>query len=127
MQKRLFKNSFIPYAVRQWNKLSTEIHNSTSYQQFRKSLLSFINPNCSTLFFIHHRVGVKLSVRLRLGFSNLREHKFRPNFHDTLNLLSFCILKPETTSHYLLRCRNFFSARPALTNDFNLSILVSLN
>ena len=120
MQKRLFKNSFITYAVRQWNKLSTEIHSSTSYQQFRKSLLSFINPNCSTLFFIQHRVGVKLSVRLRLGFSNLREHKFRLSFNDTLNPLSFCSLKPETTSHYLLRWRNFSSARSALMNDFNL-------
>ena len=35
-----FKNSFIPYVVREWNKLSTEIRNSTSYQQYRKSLLS---------------------------------------------------------------------------------------
>ena len=37
-----FKKFFIPYAVREWNKLSTEIRNSTSYQQFRKLLLSFI-------------------------------------------------------------------------------------
>ena len=37
-----FKNSFIPYVVKEWNKLSTEIRNLTSYQQFRKSLLSFI-------------------------------------------------------------------------------------
>ena len=27
-----FKNSFISYVVREWNKLSTEICNSTSYQ-----------------------------------------------------------------------------------------------
>ena len=71
-----FKNSFIPYAVREWNKLRTEIRNSTSYQQFRKSLLSFIKPTCSSLFSIHHAVGVKLFVRLRLGFRHLREHKF---------------------------------------------------
>ena len=26
----LFKNSFIPYVVREWNRLSTEIRNSNS-------------------------------------------------------------------------------------------------
>ena len=38
------KNSFIPYVVREWNKLSIEIRNSTYYQQLRKSLLTFIKP-----------------------------------------------------------------------------------
>ena len=115
-----FKNSFIPYVVREWNKLSTEIRNSTSFQQFRKSLLSFIKPTCSSLFSIHHPVGVKLLVRLRLGFSHLREHKFRHNFHDTLNPLCSCSLEPETTSHYLLHCHNFSSSCFALMNDLNL-------
>ena len=115
-----FKNSFIRYVVREWNKLSTEIRNSTSYQQFRKSLLSFIKPTCSSLFYIHHSVGVKLLVRLRLGFSHLREHKFRHNFHDTLNPLCPCSLEPETTSHYLLHYHNFSSSRLALLNDLNL-------
>ena len=115
-----FKNSFIPYVVRGWNKLSTEIRNSTSYQQFRKSFLSFIEPTCSSLFSIHHPVGVKLLVRLRLGFSHLREHKFRHNLHDTLNPLCHCSLEPETISHYLLHCHNFSSSRLALMNDLNL-------
>ena len=115
-----FTNSFIPYVVREWNKRSTEILNSTSYQQFRKSLLSFIKPTCSSLFSIHHPVGVKLLVRLRLGFSHLREHKFRHNFHDTLNPLCSCSLEPETTSHYHLCCHNFSSSRFALMNDLNL-------
>ena len=115
-----FKNSFISYVVREWNRLSTEIRNSTSCQQFRKSLLSFIKSTCSSFFSIHHPVGVQLLVRLRLGFSHLREHKFRHNFHDTLNPLCSCSLEPETTSLYLLCCHNFSSARLALMNDLNL-------
>ena len=82
-----FKNSFIPYVVREWNRLSTKIHNSTSCQQFRKSFLSFIKSICCSLFFIHHPVGFKLLVRLRLGFSHLHENKFRHNFLDTLTPL----------------------------------------
>ena len=119
-RKDYFKNSVIPYAVREWNRLSAKIHNSTCYQQFRKSLLSFIKPTCFSLFSIHHSVGVKLLVRLRLGFRYLREHKFRYNFHDTLNFLCSRSLKPETTSHYLLCGHKFFSARSALANDLNL-------
>ena len=115
-----FKNSFISHVVRKWNKLSTEIRNSTPYQQFRKSLLSFIEPNCSSLFSIHHPVCVKLLVRLRLGFSHLLEYKFKHNFHDTLNPLCSCSLQPELTSHYLLCCHDFFSARLVLMNDLNL-------
>ena len=103
-----FKNSFIPYVVREWKS------------QFRKLLLSFIKPTGSSLFSIHHPVGVKLLVRLRLGFSHLREHKFRHNFHDTLNPLCPCSLEPETTSHYLLHCHNFSSSCFALMNDLNL-------
>ena len=50
------KKFFIPYVVRKWNRLSTEIRNSTSCQEFRKSLLSFIKPTCFSLFSIHHHV-----------------------------------------------------------------------
>ena len=89
-------------------------------QQFRKLLLSFIKPTCSLLFSIHHPAGVKLLVRLRLGFSYLREHKFRHNFHDILNPLCSCSLEPKTTSHYLLCCHNLSSARLALMSNLNL-------
>ena len=119
-RKDYFENSFIPYIVREWKKQSTEIRNSTCYHQFRKSHLSFIKLSCSSLFSIHHPIGVKLLLRLGLGFSYLRGHKFRHSFYDTLNLLCSRSLEPETTSHYLLCCHNFFSARSALMNDFNL-------
>ena len=115
------------YVVREQNKLRTEIPNSSCYQQSSKLFLSFIIPTCSTLFSIHHPVGVKLLVRLRLGYSHLREHKFRHNFHDTLNLSCSCSLEPETTSSYLLCCYNFSSARSALMNDLNLIDTTSFN
>ena len=98
------------YVVREWNKLIFEIRYSVSYQQFRKSLLSFFKPIYSSLFPIHHPIGAKLLVRLRLGFCHMREHKFRHNFHDTLNPLGSWNLESEITSHYLLCCHNFASA-----------------
>ena len=62
----------------------------------------------------------QIIISVRLGFSSLRKHKFRHNFHDTLNPLYSCSLEPETTSHYLLCCHNFSSARLTLMNDPNL-------
>ena len=64
-----FKNSFIPYVVGECNKLRTEIRNSTSCQEFRKSMLCFIKPTSFSLFSIHYPFCVKLLVRLRLVFS----------------------------------------------------------
>ena len=112
-----FKSSFIFCVVREWKKLSAEIRNSTSHQRFKKSLLSLIKPTCPTLFPIRHPACVKLLIRLRLGFSNLYENKFRNNFHDTLNPLCSCSLEPKVTLYYLLYYHNFSCARLALMND----------
>ena len=108
------------YVAREWSKLSTEMRNSTSYQQCRKSLLSFIKPTCSSLFSIHHPIGVKLLVTLSLGFSHLHQQKFRHNFHDTLNPLCSCSLELETTSNYLLCCHNLSTTCLASMNDLHL-------
>ena len=50
----------------------------------------------------------------------MHEHKFRHNFHDTMNPLCSCSLEPEATPHYLCYCHNFCSARLAPMNDLNL-------
>ena len=56
-------------------------------------------------------------TRLRLGFSHLREHKFKHNFQDTLNPLYSCSIELESTSHYFLRCHIFDALRATLMND----------
>ena len=114
------KHSFIPYVLKEWNRLSTEIRNSLSCKEFRKSLSPFTKTTCSSRFSIYRPIGVKLLVRLRLGFSHLREPKFRHNFQDALNPLYFCCLEPETTLNYLLCLHNFSSANLGLINDLNI-------
>ena len=106
--------------MRERNKQNTDIRNSTSYQQFKKSLLSLIKSTCCQIFFIHKPDGVTWLVALRLRLIHLCEHKFRHNFHDTLNLLCPYRLKSEKTSHYLSRCHNFSSTSLAIMNDLDL-------
>ena len=114
-----YMNSFFPYTVREWNKLDLKTRNCESFATFRKSILNDIRPSENSLFNIHRPNGVKLLTRLRLGFSHLREHKFRHNFEDTLNPLCSCSIEPETTSHYFLHCHNYDAIRATLINELN--------
>ena len=86
---------------------------------FRKKLLFFIRPLGNDAYGIYDPLGIRLLNRLRLGFSYLREHKFRHNFADTLNPLCSCSLETEDTEHYFLRCQNNLSFRRTLMNDLN--------
>ena len=99
-----FMNSFFTNVINEWNKRGITITIITSDNTFKNSLLSFIRPLNIDIFGIHNSVELQLLARLRLGLSYLNEHKFKHNFRDFLNLLCSCIVKPETTSHYLLRC-----------------------
>ena len=73
----LFRNSFLPFSTNEWNKLDPDIRNLDSHVKFRKRLLHFIRPSEKSIFNIYDPLGSKLLNRLRLGFSHLRELKFR--------------------------------------------------
>ena len=114
-----FQNSFLPFAITESNKLDSDIKNTDSHAMFRKKLLAFIRPLGNDTYGIYDPLGIRLLNRLRLGFSHLREHKFRHNFADTLNPLCSCSLETEDTEHYLLRCQNNLSFRTTLMNGLN--------
>ena len=114
-----FKNSFFPWVIGEWSKLNPEIRRSGNYNIFRKSILNFIRPSASKVFDINHTIGIKLIIRLRLGFSHLLEHKFKYNLQDTLNTVCSWSLEVETTSHYFLHCHFFDALRATLMNDLS--------
>ena len=82
------RNSFFPSTVTEWNKLNNNIRNSESVSAFKKQILKFIRPSPNSTFNVHNPHGIKLLIRLRVGLSHLREHKFRRNFQDSLD--PFC-------------------------------------
>ena len=49
------------------------------------------------MYGIYDPFGVILINRLHLGFTHLREYKFRHNFADTVNPLCSCTLETENT------------------------------
>ena len=57
---------------------------------------------------------IKLLTRLRVGLRHLREHKFRPNFQDSLDPFCNCGWHIETTIHFFLHCSNYSNQRKIL-------------
>ena len=111
-KKKFFKNTFFPYCISEWNKLTVEIKNAKLINIFKKLIL--IKKKENSIFSICDPLGVKLLTRLRLNFSHLNEHKFRHGFNDTLNPLCACGNDIETTQHFLLRCHQYSSQRKEL-------------
>ena len=70
----------------EWNNLELKIRNFVTFSAFEKSILKFIRPSTNSNFNCHSPKGIKLITGLSLDLSKLREHKFRHNFQDTLNL-----------------------------------------
>ena len=98
-------------------KLSDEIRSIESSKQFKKTPFDFTRPKENSIYAIHNISGLKLLTRLRLNFSHLNEHKFRHNFKDTINPMCSCGFEPETTDHYLLRCKLYTDLRLDLLNN----------
>ena len=115
----LFRFSFFPYCIKEWNKLNSSTRASKSVDIFKNSLLKFLRPKGFSVYGIHNPLGLKLLVRLRVGLSHLREHKFNHNFQDTLNPLCSCNIETESTSHYLLRCHFFDAYRKTFFDSLN--------
>ena len=109
-----FKNSFLPSAVTEWNKLDCYISNADSFEVFKTCLLSFIRPMANSIYNIHNPHGVKYLTRLRIIFSHLKEHKFKHNFQDSIDPMCSCSSGIETTIHFFLHCANFNIQRQTL-------------
>ena len=86
-------------------------------------------PHANCTYRIHNPVGIRLLTHLGIGLGHLNEHKFRHNFADCVNPLSSCRIKPETTIHFFLHCRNFLGIRRKLFEKIKLldETLLQLN
>ena len=58
-------------------------------------------------------------MRLRLGLSHLREHKFKHKFKESLNHLCNCGHGIESTIHFFLHCPLFTNERYTLLSTLS--------
>ena len=116
VRHNFFKNSFFPSVISECNKLDLEIRNSASLEIFKKHLLNFIRPNSNNVFNINNQLGLKLLERLRIGFSHLKEHKFKHNFQDSVDPLCSYVNDIESAAHFFLHYANVTTQRQTLLN-----------
>ena len=76
-----YRNSFFPYCISQWNKLDSRIRDLPSISSFKRAILEFFRPKPAPTYRVTNPQGFVFLTRLRVGFSHLREHKFRQDFY----------------------------------------------
>ena len=76
----------------EWNKLGLNIRNSESLTSFKSKVFKFTRPSENSIFRRSNPKGIQLLTRLRLGSSQLRDHKFKHNFLDSLNPICNCVI-----------------------------------
>ena len=112
-----FRNFFFLSTIIDWKKLDHNIRNSNSFNIFRKSILKFIMKPANSLFNSHNLKGIQFIIRLRLGLSHLRGHKFKHDFQDSLNSFYNWGLDIQSTANHLLHCPTYVTERHTLLSD----------
>ena len=113
----VFKYSYFPATIMEWNKLDVTLRKSESLPYFRNALLKIGRPTGKPVYNFHNPICLKLPTRLRLGLSHLNEHKFKYNFQDCINPLCTCSLEIESLSHFFLYCHYFTNIHSTLFSE----------
>ena len=100
-------NTFFPSTITEGNKLDLSIHNSTSLNISKDTLLQFGKSFENSAYTCHNSIGVKYLTWLRLGFSHLHYHRFKHGFLDAIDPLCTCSTAIENTAHYFVHCPTY--------------------
>ena len=105
----LYKKSFLPSSVRDWNVLDDPMRNIESSSLFSK----IYDKSACNVHRIFRNYGTRknqiLHCKLRLCCSDLNGHKFDNHIHDTS--LCSCGYIYEGNVHFLFHCPNFSNIR----------------
>ena len=115
----LYKSSFYPSSLSEWDKLDPEIKLSISVRVFKTEILSLILPTRKLVYSIFDPRGFSTLTQLRVGRSKLNSHKFRHNFKDTLNPMCPISDSIEDTEHILLLCDTYVMITCYLLDSVN--------
>ena len=90
--------------------------------KLKSYLVSLFRPNFKSTFGVHNPSLLRHLFQLRLGLSQLRAHKKRHNFADTLTDSCLCKKGVEVTHHFLLVCPFFNVHRKTLKANVTLTL-----
>ena len=88
----VYKYSFFPHTILEWNKLDKNIQQSKTIMSFKNSLLKIVQLTPKPVYNKHNPTG--------LNVHHLNEHKFNRNFSGCVNPLCPSSLEVESSSHF---------------------------
>ena len=98
-----YERSFFPFCKLNWDFLDDDIKNAATVGIFKSKYITKIRPPKRNVFDVRDKYGLSLLTRLRVDFSDLREHRFRHNWNCPSPICK-CNSENESTEHFLLRC-----------------------
>ena len=113
-----YANSYFPYSIKMWKELDDEAKSKPSVQSFKTYLNSFIRPPGHSFFGVRDKFGVKLLTKIRVGFSDLRDHRFDHNF-NCASPTCLCGSEDESAVHYFLCCPRYVRHRTELLSKIS--------
>ena len=117
-----FSHTYFQNCLSQWNQLD---ENSPTISLFEKELVRLVRPTKKSFFGIHNIEGVRLLTRLRVQFSDLREHKFRHKF-QCFSPMCICQTGSENNEHFFLHCPRHSNHRRDLLERISSAVDIDL-
>ncbi len=134
----LYKESFLPSAIDEWNRLPLDARNSNSLEAFKTYLnTDLVKP--SPYFYFGNRLGQIYHTRLRTMSSGLNQHLYtkhiigsplcpcgevEDNEHFFLKCPRFALIRNEMVD-IVVRCYGNISTSLLLNGNPNLSVVVN--
>ena len=113
-----FDNSFFPFCIKNWNILDESIKSLPSIGQFKSHINNFIRPKGHGVFGIRDKLGINLLTKIRVEFSDLRDHRFNHNFNCACPTCD-CGIEDETSLHFFLCCPRYRSLRSSFLSKIS--------
>ena len=107
-----YGSSFLPSAIREWNKLPIEHRNAESQDMF-KAFITDTKNKVSYYYYCGNRIEQMLLTHLRTECSSLNFYLHRRNLIPSPNCVCGAI---ENNKHYLLDCHQYVNARDEILN-----------
>ena len=108
-----YDNSFFPYCIKQWNDLDDSIKTLPTVKAFKSHIFEFIRPKGHSFFVILDEHSMNLLTKIRVEFSDLREHRYNHNF-NCISAVCRCGIEDESSTHFFLCCPRVSRQRSVL-------------
>ena len=106
--------SFFPNAIAGWNQIISDFEDRPTYTKLKSHLISLYRPKAKSIFDTYNPTLLRHLFQLRLGLSQLRYHKKRHGFKDTVTDKCLCKLGIEDSHHFFLVCPFYANHREVL-------------